>query len=390
MRLASVDIGNDAVKAFLGGVGEENKLYIPNVVAKLESRSIVEMEKKPIDAIHVEVNSNTLKGGIQKVAVGKLASKQNVNEELTPDTDKSESDQAMILLLTTLALDAVKNFKPKDNKEDDDDDQVIKARYLLSTGLPMDETKRGLNKAFRKKIRDGLHKVKFLDTPVYQGKTVEISFENVLVNTEGFAAYIELSENYKDIVGKTVLINDIGGLSTDSAIITKDAQVDNEFSDGIKKGVAGALDNIIRKVYNKHRYTIKSRRDLVEIITSEDPEEKNTIYVAGTSTSIQDIVDEELSTLASEEYKLMKSIWRNVPGIRKAYNIGGGSAVLKKYLIDINKEDAKFPFEFPKIEDSIWMIARAYFKILTLYCQKKGIDVPKEALPKAEVAETAK
>lgn len=95
-------------------------------MAKLESRSIVEMEKKPIDAIHVEVNSNTLKGGIQKVAVGKLASKQNVNEELTPDTDKSESDQAMILLLTTLALDAVKNFKPKDNKEDDDDDQVIK------------------------------------------------------------------------------------------------------------------------------------------------------------------------------------------------------------------------------------------------------------------------
>lgn len=383
MRLASVDIGNDAVKAFLGGQGAENKLYIPNVVAKLESRSIVEMEKNPLDAIHVKVNSSTLKGGIQKVAVGKLASKQNVNEELTPDTDKSESDQAIIMLLTTLALDAVKNF----SSDKEDEDEVIKARYLLSTGLPMDETKRGLNKEFRKKIRDGQHKVTFLDTPIYQGKTVEISFEAVLVNTEGFAAYIELSEKYQDIVGKTVLINDIGGLSTDSAIITKDAQVDNEFSDGIKKGVAGALDNIIRKVYNKHRYTIKSRRDLVEIITNEEAEDKNTIYVAGKATSIKDIVDEELSTLASEEYKLMKSIWRNVPGIRKAYNIGGGSAVLKDYLIEINKNDAAFPFEFPKVENSIWMIARAYFKILTLYCQKKGIKVPEAA--KAEVAETA-
>ncbi|WP_232252081.1 hypothetical protein [Bacillus licheniformis] len=60
-----------------------------------------------------------------------------------------------------------------------------------------------------------------------------------MVNTEGFAAYIELSEKYSDIVGKTVLINDIGGLSTDSAIITKDAQVDNEFSDGIKKALPG-------------------------------------------------------------------------------------------------------------------------------------------------------
>ncbi|MEC1275259.1 Alp7A family actin-like protein [Bacillus subtilis] len=384
MRLASVDIGNDAVKAFLGGAGDENKLYIPNVLAKLENRSIVEMEKNPLDAIHVEVNSSTLKGGIQKVAVGKLASKQNVNEELTPDTDKSESDQAMIMLLTTLALDAVKNF----SSDKEDKDEVIKAKYLLSTGLPMDETKRGLNKDFRKKIRDGQHKVTFLDTPVYKGITVEISFENVLVNTEGFAAYIELSEKYQDIVGKTVLINDIGGLSTDSAIITKDAQVDNEFSDGIKKGVAGALDNIIRKVYNKHRYTIKSRRDLVEIITSQNAEEKNTIYVAGQSTIIKDIVDEELSTLASEEYKLMKSIWRNVPDIRKAYNIGGGSAVLKDYLIEINNKDAKFPFEFPKVEDSIWMIARAYFKILTLFCQKKGIEIPK--VEKAEVAETAK
>lgn len=375
MRLASVDIGNDAVKAFLGGLKEENKLYIPNVVAKLESRSIVEMEKNPLDAIHVEVNSSTLKG-VQKVAVGKLASKQTVNEELTPDTDKSENDQAMIMLLTTLALDAAKSLEA-------DEDGVIKANYLLSTGLPMDETKRGLIKAFRKKIRNGSHKVTFLNTPLYEGKTVEISFENVLVNTEGFAAYIELSENYKDIDRKTVLINDIGGLSTDSAIITKDAQVDNEFSDGIKKGVAGSLDNIIRKVYNKHRYTIKSRRDLVEIITSSDAEEKNTIYVAGKATSIKDIVDEELSTLASEEYKLMKSIWRNVPDIRKAYNIGGGSAVLKDYLIQLNNEDAKFPFEFPKVEDSIWMISRAYFKILTLYCQSKGIEVPK-----AETAET--
>ncbi|WP_253907586.1 ParM/StbA family protein [Bacillus sp. WMMC1349] len=279
----------------------------------------------------------------KKVAVGKLASKQTVNEELTPDTDKSENDQAIIMLLTTLALDAAKNLKV-------DEDKVIKAKYLLSTGLPMDETKRGLNKAFRKKIRTGNHKVTFLNTPIYEGITVEISFENVLVNTEGFAAYIDLTTNNdgstkdESIIGKTILINDIGGLSTDSAIITKEAQVDNEFSDGIKKGVSGALDNIIKKVYTQHRYNIKSRRDLVEIITNADVEEKNTIYVAGQAVSIKDIVDEELSTLANEEYKLIKSIWRNVPDIRKAYNIGGGSVVLKNYLIELNKEDAKIPF----------------------------------------------
>lgn len=39
-----------------------------------------------------------------------------------------------------------------------------------------------------------------------------------------------------------------GGLSTDTAIITKGAELDNEYSDGIKKGVSTTLDNIIGKV----------------------------------------------------------------------------------------------------------------------------------------------
>lgn len=37
------------------------------------------------------------------------------------------------------------------------------------------------------------------------------------------------------------------GLSTDSAIITDEAEVDNEYSNGIKRGVSTYLDNIIKK-----------------------------------------------------------------------------------------------------------------------------------------------
>ncbi|WP_445491588.1 Alp7A family actin-like protein [Niallia sp. 03133] len=378
-RFVSIDIGNDAVKGFLGNI--ENRIYIPNVIADLKDREIVEMEKEAINALHVEITSSALKQKNGCFAVGKLASKYPNNDELTPDQDKSDSDQPVILLLTTLAYDAVNNFKEEDG--------IIEATYYLSTGLPLDETKKGKAKEFRKKLRSAQHEIKFLKTPNLEDKIVRIKFEQVLVNTEGFAAFVDLTTNNdgstknEELLGKTILINDIGGLSTDSAIITSDAEVDNEYSDGIKKGVSTYLDNIIRKVYSNHKYTIKSRRSLVEIITNENPEEQYHIWVDGNRVSIQNIIDDELSVLAKEEYKLIKDLWRNVPDIRLSYQIGGGSVVLKPYLTKFNQNDKNYPLRFVSADESVWMIARAYFKILMMYADSKGISI-KEAAAASE------
>ena len=376
MRLASIDIGNDALKGYFGSL--ENRLYIPNIIAHAEDRAIIDMENDPLDALHVAVNSSVLKEDNRKIVVGKIATKYPNSDELKPSQDKSDSDQPILLLLTALAYDAVKNIE-------EDEDGVIQATYYLSTGLPLDETKSEKNKAFRKKLKSGQHQVTFLKTPECEGKTVRIRFEQVLVNTEGFAAYMDLttdndgSVKNQELLGKTMLINDIGGLSTDSAIITKDTQVDNINSDGIKKGVSTYLDSIIRKVRTEHQYSIKTRRELVEIITNTDPEEQNYIWKHGSRISIKNIVDAELTTLAKEEYKLLQDLWINVPDIRLAYQIGGGAVVLRPYLQSINEEAQNFPLRFVKTEDSVWMIARAYFKILLMYCQSKNIDV-KEAI----------
>lgn len=368
-RSVSIDIGNDALKGFLGEL--DNQIHIPNVIAQVRDREIVEMEKNPLNGLHVEIVSSALKSKHGKFAVGKLAAKYPDNDELTPEMDKSDSDQPVILLLTALAYDAVNHFPEEEG--------VIEASYYLSTGLPLDETKRGKAKDFRKKLKTAQHEIRFLKTPSLEGKIVRIKFEQVLVNTEGFAAFVDLTTNdngstkNEELIGKTILINDIGGLSTDSAIITAEAEVDNEFSNGIKRGVATYLDNIIRKVYSKHKYTIKSRQTLVDIITHKEPEEQYHIWVGGTRVSIKSIIDEELSTLAKEEYKLIKDMWRNVPDIRMAYQIGGGSLVLKPYLTEINQADKNYPLRFVSESDSIWMIARAYFKILLMYLQSKGI-----------------
>ncbi|MCQ6281101.1 ParM/StbA family protein [Bacillus sp. EB600] len=377
-RFVSIDIGNDALKGFLGSL--DNQIHIPNVIAQAPDREIVEMEKNPLNALHVEITSSALKNKNGSFAVGKLAAKYPNNDELTPDQDKSDTDQPIIMLLTALAYDAVKHFPEEDG--------VIEASYYLSTGLPLDETKRGKAKDFRKKLKTSQHEVKFLKTPSLEGIIVRIKFEQVLVNTEGFAAFVDLTTNddgstkNQELIGKTILINDIGGLSTDSAIITAEAEVDNEYSNGIKKGVSTYLDNIIRKVYSKYKYTIKSRRTLVDIITNKQPEEQYHIWVNGNRVSIKEIVDEELSTLAKEEYKLIKDMWRNVPEIRFAYQIGGGSLVLKPYLTEINQADNNYPLRFVSEEDSVWMIAKAYYKILLMYLQNKGITISEVATTK--------
>lgn len=123
-RFVSIDIGNDAVKGFLGDL--ETRLYIPNVIANVQDREIVEMEKNPLNALHVEITSSALKNKNGSFAVGKLASKYPNNDELTPDQDKADSDQPVIMLLTSLAYDAVGQFTEEDG--------VIEASYYLSTG----------------------------------------------------------------------------------------------------------------------------------------------------------------------------------------------------------------------------------------------------------------
>ncbi|MFC4767145.1 hypothetical protein [Effusibacillus consociatus] len=370
-RMAAVDIGNDALKAYTESLQEE--IYIPNVIAEIgDSREIVELEKHPLDGVHVKIVSSALKRGEGVFAVGKLAAGYSHNDELTSESEKSESDQPLIMLLTVLAYDAAVNIPEKNG--------VIEATYHLSTGLPLSEAKRGKRKEFKEKIKNNRHEVHFKNTPELSGKIVRLKFEEVLVNIEGHVALIDLTTNddgsvrNEELTKMTVLINDIGGLSTDAAIIHSDGTVDNIYSDGIKEGVSPYLDEIIDRVYRDFGYKFQSRQQLVDVITADNSEAQNHIWVKGKRTSIQPIVDEVLVKLAREEYKLVKSVWNKVPSIRVAYQIGGGSLLLKPYLETINQQEEGYPLRFVSSKESIWMIARAYFKLLTIYLKYKGLQ----------------
>lgn len=373
-RIAAVDVGNDSIKAIFGEF--DNELNIPNIVARdTEDRPVIGIEeldtKNPLDGIHIRVHSPALKENNVIYRVGNLATKSDNATELDPGSSKSEEDQTLIMLFATLALDAVQEgndkFFPR-NKN------VIDANYTLGTGLPLREVKEGKDAGYRSKLAGSVHQVEFLVTPKYQGLKVNIKFDEVKVYPEGFAAYINLVMDNnlkiinKELIDKRILIQDIGGLSTDIAVI-KNRNVDDDKAQGFNLGVAEALEQIREEIRSKHGVELDSRTDVVEIITRKN--DRNHIMVKGSRTSVHDITDRILLELAKKQYRLLRNVWAKNSQTEICYFVGGGATVLKEYIKTLNNNLDGYNIEFFEDEkESIWMMANAYYKLIMDYVKK--------------------
>lgn len=374
-RIAAVDVGNDSVKAIFGKADYE--LNIPNVVAiDTEDRPVIgieELDKKdPLDGIHIKVHSPALRDNNVIYRVGYLATKSNNATELDPGSSKSEEDQTLVMLFASLALDAVrdenKSIFPRSNN-------VIDATYILGTGLPLREVKEGKDVGYRSRLLGSVHQVEFLVTPRYQGLKVNIKFDEVKVYPEGFAAYINLVMDNnlniinRELVDKQIIIQDIGGLSTDIAVI-KNRNVDDDKAQGFNVGVAESLDEIREEIRSKHGVELDSRRDVVEIITRK--QDRNHIMVRGNRTSVHDIVDRILLELAKKQYRFLRNTWQKNSQTEICYFVGGGALVLKDYLIKLNNNLDGYNIAFFEDEkESIWMMANAYYKLISAYAKSR-------------------
>ncbi|MCM3387603.1 ParM/StbA family protein [Ureibacillus chungkukjangi] len=380
-RTAAVDVGNDSIKAIFGEV--EYELNIPNIVARdTEDRPVIGIEeldnKNPLDGIHIKVHSPALKDNNSIYRVGNLATKSSNATELDPGSSKSEEDQTLIMLFATLALDAVNennsNAFPRVKN-------VIDANYTLGTGLPLREVKEGKDAGYRSKLVGSVHQVEFLVTPKYQGLKVNIKFNEVKIYPEGFAAYINLvMDNQlkiinKDLIDKRIIIQDIGGLSTDIAVI-KNRNVDDDKAQGFNLGVSESLEAIREEIRSRHGIELDSRRDVVEIITRKN--DRNHIMVKGSRTSVHDITDRILLELAKKQYRLLRNIWQKNSQTEICYFVGGGANVLKDYIKTLNNNLDGYNIDFFEDEkESIWMMANAYYKLINDFIRKS--EKPKQA-----------
>ena len=378
-RIAAVDVGNDALKGNFGKL--ENELYIPNVIAPdLEDRPVIGIEeldeKEVLDNIHIRVHSPALDENNIVYRVGNLATKTNNSQELDPGSSKSEEDQTLIMLFAALALDAVST---NDFKEKND---VIDATYTLGTGLPLREVKEGKDVGYRSQLLGSVHQVEFLVTPKHQGKKVNIKFEEVKVYPEGFAAYVNLIMDNdlkvinKELIDKQILIQDIGGLSTDIAVI-RNRNVDDDKAQGFNLGVSESLEAIREEIRSRHGVELDSRRDVVDIITRKN--DRHHIMVRGSRTNVHDITDHILLDLAKKEYRFLRNVWAKNSLSEICYFVGGGSAVLKDYIKALNNKLDGYNIEFFEDEnESIWMMANAYYKLITDFSRKAEKDTKEE------------
>ena len=387
-RIAAVDVGNDAVKAIFGKLDYE--LSIPNVVARdIEDRPVIGIEeldsKDPLAGIHIKIHSPALKENNVIYRVGQLATKSDNATELDPGSSKSEEDQPLVMLFTALALDAVRDenshlFKRNQN--------VVDSTYTLGTGLPLREVKEGKDAGYRSKLLGSVHQVEFLVTPKYQGLKVNIKFDEVKVYPEGFAAFINLVMDSnlniinKDLIDKRIIIQDIGGLSTDIAVI-KNRNVDDDKAQGFNLGVSESLEAIREEIRSKYGVELDSRRDVVEILTKKH--DRNHIMVKGSRTSVHEITDRILLDLAKKQYRLLRNVWKKNSQTEICYFVGGGSVVLKEYLKTLNNNLDGYNIDFFEDEkESIWMMANAYYKLITDNLKRTNKD------KKTEEKETVK
>jgi plasmid segregation protein ParM len=383
-RIAAIDVGNDSVKAIFGKL--ESEMYIPNVIARdIEDRPVIGIEelndKDPLDGIHIRVHSPALKENNGIYRVGNLATKSDNASELDPGSSKSEVDQTLIMLFASIALDAVNEKQEGSFKRAN---HVIEANYTLGTGLPLREVKEGKDVGYRSQLLSSVHQVEFLITPKYQGLKVNIKFDEVKVYPEGFAAFInlvmdnDLNITNKDLIDKRIIIQDIGGLSTDIAVI-KNRNVDDDKAQGFNIGVSEALEAIREEIRSKHGVELDSRRDVVEIITKKN--DRNHIMVKGSRTSVHDITDRILLELAKKQYRLLRNMWQKNSQTEICYFVGGGAMVLKDYLKALNNSLDGYNIDFFEDEkESIWMMSNAYYKLISEFVRKNEIELDKAAV----------
>lgn len=381
-RLAAIDVGNDSLKGIFGKM--EHEMNIPNIIARdVEDRPVIGLEEldnqEPLDGLHIRLHSPSLQENNAVYRVGHLATRSGNATELDPGSSKSEEDQTLVMLFAALALDAVREENKKIFKRSNN---VVEATYTLGTGLPLREVKEGKDVGYRSKLLGSVHQVEFLVTPKYQGVKVNIKFEEVKVYPEGFAAFINLVMDNdlkvinKDLIDRRIIIQDIGGLSTDIAVI-KNRKVDDDRAQGFNLGVSESLDAIREEIRSKYGVELDSRRDVVEIITKKN--DRNHIMVKGSRTSVHDIVDRILLDLAKKQYRHLRNVWQRNSQTEIAYFIGGGSIVLKDYLKALNNNLDGYNIDFFEDEkESVWMMANAYYKLIADFEKRNQKETKEE------------
>lgn len=360
---AGGDIGFHALKLV---VDDGQRVYIPNVIKEVAgtvTRPILSDDEKTIDTIDIHIRCPHYPAlHNRRVYVGNLAI-GNGEYQVSATSRKTQNDLILIPLLAGLALEA------------DYDGEELEVDAMI--GLPMLEyLNRADREMFKQKIT-GTYEIEFYTTARREGWKVTIRL-NPTITAEGLGViFHQMTDTYGRIIrtdwkGEAMGAIDIGGSSTDIAIIGEDHKPDASLCRGLQLGVATALDQISQAIEKEHGVSFP--RHMIEKFITKD---HCMMRLGAHKFSIKEIVTSNFTAIANQIEQAIMELVKNPKAsqVVRFFVFGGGAIDYKEFLDESlrSKIYSELVWLTDDVEQSIFLNAESFYRMMKT---KKKIITP--------------
>lgn len=331
MIAVGLDLGNGLLK--LAGPRPGDRLLVPHALAPAEGlhRDVYMLApgEDPAQHLHAEIRAPFLDGPRQ-IFAGELALREYPDRVLEVEAGerKSGSDRVLLLALTALAA-AVHHA----------DRLATMARLSLAVALPMAEAADpAARQTLASRLR-GRHTVRWLSTPQWDGRTLDLVVDVVDVIPEGAAAFLALAASDPSLMDETVAVIDVGVRSVDWAIFREGRFQAGPSGGAADGGLATAADRILAAARQRHGpHVARHRGDVLnalhEAARSAGPV---VLWGLGRPHNLTDVARHELQRLARDVTRLVTEAVSRAGNITRLLLIGGGGLLLAPYLQDVSR-----------------------------------------------------
>lgn len=362
VRVVGADIGNQYLKLF---DGQSELPLIQTVYGRVPAqhqRRVIDLERRPEQAIDVEMVSSTGISG--RFFVGELAGRtEGLQLQRLVTQRKSDAEHGPILLASGLALWAALQGRHVDELHANPVVGLPVAHYVAD------------RKAYGERLK-GSYRVTFHSTPdVTPGRTIRLYIDRVMVVAEGTAALMECAVDDQgqvldpDLMNGWAAVCDIGAMSVDNPVFeerrVKPVGQGAGYSTYLEDGLARYLDAIAQEVRQsaQHRYyPLRSRQDVVDAVLAGGRLAWGRGHSAGERwIDITPVLDAHLGNFATQVANLIKRVWDDHPQLRRYLVVGGGATVLRRYLEGMLDG---YPVSYPA--NPMYANARGFYRLGTV------------------------
>lgn len=172
-----------------------------------------------------------------------------------------------------------------------------------------------------------------------KGVTSSLPLANIVENTvttEAVAAFVDQlmdidgtpSDDYEDLVNVSIGVIDVGGKTTDSAVLLPNMYVDTSRSGSSDVGVLQLVEALGAK--------LRAKLDLDNALSTTAIERAlrtGTVRISGREESVQEIIEEEKERLAAHIMSAVRTKVGSGSDLDRVLFVGGGAIVLKDQLL---------------------------------------------------------